>query len=117
MKRVGWTGLGWGRCQNVLLLALFSAITATLDDTFAKSDLGAEQGLNPSYIATYRRTLHPLWWPGVDLVEKKKRFSDGISATNHGMIWKVTTWPLAEIDQVTVATICIVSNAHCAFEI
>ena len=36
MKRVGWTGLGSGRCQNVLLLALFSAITATLDDTFAK---------------------------------------------------------------------------------
>ena len=34
MKRVGRTGLGFGRCQNVLLLAVFSAITATL--TIAK---------------------------------------------------------------------------------
>ena len=48
---------------------------------------------------------------------KEKKISDGISATNHGMIWKVTTWPLAEIDQVTVATICIMCIAHCAIEI
>ena len=56
MKRVGRTGLGWGRCQNVLLLVVFSAISAT-PATIAKIWYWPQNKvLTLSKITTYRWT-------------------------------------------------------------